>query len=186
MLNIFPKFELVPISRYFITFPYAFRPSRMPLARTSRPGSTRMMSAASRATSTAEETEIPTSAACSEGASLIPSPMNPTTWPRCFNASRMRFFCAGDTRAKTVVSSTTCAKATSVIFSNSSPSTMSPGSSPAWLQTWAVTRSPSPVMIFTLTPSACSAAKAWAASGRSGSENVRKPARTRLFSSAGE
>ena len=32
------------------------------------------MSAASRATSTALATEMPTSAVCSEGASLIPSP----------------------------------------------------------------------------------------------------------------
>jgi hypothetical protein len=31
MLNMFPKFELVPISRYFITFPNALRPSMMPL-----------------------------------------------------------------------------------------------------------------------------------------------------------
>ena len=30
MLNTFPKFELVPISRYFIMLPEARRPSRMP------------------------------------------------------------------------------------------------------------------------------------------------------------
>ena len=30
MLNILPKFELVPIKRYFMTLPNALRPSRMP------------------------------------------------------------------------------------------------------------------------------------------------------------
>ena len=36
MLNMLPKFELVPISRYFITLPKARRPSRMPACSTSR------------------------------------------------------------------------------------------------------------------------------------------------------
>ncbi len=75
MLNILPKLELVPISTYFKTFADARRPSRMPLCRTERLDFSRMMSAASRATSVADDTEIPTSAACSEGASLMPSPM---------------------------------------------------------------------------------------------------------------
>src|SRR5208282_5915812 len=56
ILSIFPKFELVPISRYFITLPKALRPSMMPSCRTRRPGSTRMTSAASRATSAAAGT----------------------------------------------------------------------------------------------------------------------------------
>ena len=30
MLNILPKLELVPISRYFITLPNALRPSMIP------------------------------------------------------------------------------------------------------------------------------------------------------------
>ena len=55
-----------------------------------------MISAASRATSAAPMTEMPTSAACSDGASLIPSPMYPTTWPRRLSARMIRFFCAGD------------------------------------------------------------------------------------------
>ena len=54
------------------------------------------MSAASRATSVAVITEMPTSAVCSDGASLMPSPMKPTTWPRRFSARMIRFFCAGD------------------------------------------------------------------------------------------
>ena len=53
MLNMLPKFELVPMSRYFITLPKARRPSRMPAVQHARPRSSRMMSAASRATSTA-------------------------------------------------------------------------------------------------------------------------------------
>jgi hypothetical protein len=67
MLNIFPKFELVPIKRYFFTLADARRPSMIPLCRICSPGFSRMMSAASRATSTAEDTEMPTSAACSDG-----------------------------------------------------------------------------------------------------------------------
>ena len=88
MLNMLPKFELVPISRYFMTLPKDLRPSRMPSCRTRRLRSSRMMSAASRATSTADDTEIPTSAACSEGASLMPSPRKPTTWPRLLQRQR--------------------------------------------------------------------------------------------------
>ena len=95
MLNTLPKFELVPISRYFITLPKALRPSMMPSWRTRRPGSMRITSAESRATSAALDTEMPTSAACSEGASLMPSPMKPTAWPLCLRARRIRFFCAG-------------------------------------------------------------------------------------------
>src|SRR5271165_5259508 len=53
MLNMLPKFELVPISKYFMTLPKALRPSMMPSCRTRRPGSTRITSAASRATSAA-------------------------------------------------------------------------------------------------------------------------------------
>ena len=44
MLNMLPKFELVPINRYFIMLPEARRPSRMPRCSTLRLGSTRMMS----------------------------------------------------------------------------------------------------------------------------------------------
>src|SRR6266446_3237052 len=73
MLNMLPKFELVPISRYFITLPKARRPSRIPAWRTSRSRSSRMMSAASLATSTAVATDTPTSAVWMEGASLMPS-----------------------------------------------------------------------------------------------------------------
>ena len=75
MLNILPKLELVLIKMYFITLPKALRPSKMPSCKTSKLFSSRMMEAASLATSTPVETEMPTSAVCSDGASLIPSPM---------------------------------------------------------------------------------------------------------------
>ena len=67
MLNMLPKFELVPISRYFIMLPDARRPSRIPRCRTRRLACPRMTSAASRATSAAVITEMPTSAVCSDG-----------------------------------------------------------------------------------------------------------------------
>src|SRR4029450_604350 len=100
MLNMLPKFELVPINRYFITLPKERRPSRMPAWRTPRSRSSRMMSAASLATSTAVATDTPTSAVWMEGASLMPSPRNPTTWSRLLSARMIRFFCAGETRKK--------------------------------------------------------------------------------------
>ena len=57
MLNMLPKFELVPISRYFITLPKAcaaFEDAARGERR--RPCSSRMISAASLATSTAPAT----------------------------------------------------------------------------------------------------------------------------------
>jgi hypothetical protein len=66
-----------------------------------------MTSAASRATSAAVMTEIPTSALCREGASLIPSPMYPTTCPRRCSAAMIRSFCAGETRVNTDACSAT-------------------------------------------------------------------------------
>ena len=63
MLNILPKLEEVSISRYFITLPNALRPSMILFCMTRRLGFSRMISASSSATSTALDTEIPTSAA---------------------------------------------------------------------------------------------------------------------------
>src|SRR6266700_1596784 len=70
MLNILPKLELVPINRYFITLPKALRPSRISLCKTCKLFSSRIIEAASLATSTPVETEMPTSAVCNEGASF--------------------------------------------------------------------------------------------------------------------
>jgi len=74
MLIMFPKFALVVIEMYLSVFANVRRPSATPVRRTSKSRFKRMMSALSRATSTAWSTEMPTSAACSAGASLIPSP----------------------------------------------------------------------------------------------------------------
>ena len=75
MLSMLPKFELVPMSTYFMMLPKLRRPSTTPRCTAARLFSSRMMSAAALATSTPFATEMPTSAVCSEGASLMPSPM---------------------------------------------------------------------------------------------------------------
>src|ERR1017187_6497036 len=82
MLNILPKFELVLMMMYFMMLAKQRRPSSTPSLRTARSFSSRMIFAASFATSTPFITEMPTSAVCSDGASLMPSPMYPTTCPR--------------------------------------------------------------------------------------------------------
>ena len=74
MLNMLPKLELVAIMMYFMTLPNVRRPSSMPWCSTIRSFSSKIMSAACLATSTAPCTDRPTSAVCSEGASLMPSP----------------------------------------------------------------------------------------------------------------
>ena len=91
-LNMLPKFELTPSWMYFMVLPKVLRPSRTPSARTVRSFLDRMMSADSLATSTALSTETPTSAVLSEGASFIPSPMYPTTWPFVLSRVMIRSF----------------------------------------------------------------------------------------------
>ena len=86
MLNMFPKFALVAMNTYFSVLANVTRPSRTPSTNTPRSLSNSTMSAASLATSTALSTEIPTSAACSADASLMPSPIYPTTCPAFFSA----------------------------------------------------------------------------------------------------
>jgi hypothetical protein len=80
MLNMLPKFELVPITMYLMMLAKQRRPSITPF-RTARSFSSRMIFAASFATSTPFMTEIPTSAVCSEGVSLMPSPTLPNDVP---------------------------------------------------------------------------------------------------------
>ena len=77
----------------------------MPRRTTSRSCSSSTKSAASRATSTALSTEMLVSAACMAGASLMPSPMKPTTWPVFFSARMIRSFWLGSTSAKMAVRS---------------------------------------------------------------------------------
>ena len=69
-----PKFALVVIAMYFIVLAKVARPSSTPRSTTPRSRWSRIMSAASRATSTAPSTEMPISASCKAGASLMPSP----------------------------------------------------------------------------------------------------------------
>ena len=75
MLNMLPKLALVAMNTYFSVLAKVLRPSTIPRAAHPDPASSSTKSAASLATSTALSTEMPTSALCSAGASLIPSPM---------------------------------------------------------------------------------------------------------------
>ena len=80
-LNMLPKLELAPMRMYLRMFANTLRPSITPSSSTIRSFSSRIRSADSLAMSVAVSTEMPTSAARKAGASLIPSPMNPTTCP---------------------------------------------------------------------------------------------------------
>ena len=73
-LNILPKLELAPIRTYLRMFTKTLRPSITPSSSTIKSFSNKIIDAAAFAMSTAESTEMPTSATCSAGASLIPSP----------------------------------------------------------------------------------------------------------------
>ncbi len=96
----------------------------------------------------------------------------------------MRFFCIGDTRAKTWVRSATTPRAGSDISWIASPSTMSSDWSPTWRQISRVTRSLSPVMILTWIPSPRSARIVSATPSWGGSRNAANPTSTRSRSSA--
>lgn len=72
--NMLPKFALVAMNAYLSVFAKVSRPLRTPCASTSSPGASNTIWAASFATSTAVSTEMPTSAAWSADASLMPSP----------------------------------------------------------------------------------------------------------------
>ena len=102
-LNMLPKFDDVAISTYFMVLAKIRRPSMTPSASTPRSLSSSTMSAASLATSVAESTEMPTSAACRATASLTPSPRKATSAPRRRATLMIRDFWSGLTRAKTVV-----------------------------------------------------------------------------------
>ncbi len=99
MLNMLPKLELAPMRMYLRMFTNTLRPSSTPSSSTIRFFSSRMTSADSLAMSTALSTEMPTSAARKAGASLMPSPMKPTTCPFFWSACTTRFLCAGERRA---------------------------------------------------------------------------------------
>ena len=75
MLNMLPKLALMVVRMYLSVLAKVTRPSSIPSRRISKSCLSSTKSAASLATSTAVSTEMPTSAACRAGASLMPSPM---------------------------------------------------------------------------------------------------------------
>src|SRR6266536_3268523 len=123
-LNMFPKFDEVPIRTYLIVLAKMRRPSTTPSARTARSFSSRTTSAASLATSVAVSTEMPTSASWRAIASLTPSPRKPTSAPSVRCARMMRDFCSGVTRAKSVVCGRAAASSASLIASSSLPASV--------------------------------------------------------------
>ena len=99
-----PKFELAPMRMYLRMLAKVRLPSSTPSATTARSESSKIMSAAARATPVAPSTESPMSAAFMPGASLTPSPMNPTISPASRKAWTIRTFWSGESRAKMSVS----------------------------------------------------------------------------------
>lgn len=106
--------------RYFKIFAKIILPSRTPSTTVPRFRCKRTMSADSLAISAAPCTTRPTFASFKAGASLIPSPRNPTS---CFSwrSPMMRCFCCGDTRAKTWQRSTRSRCASAESISSSAP-----------------------------------------------------------------
>ena len=171
-LNMLPKLLDAPMRTYLMMFENTFRPSRTPSSRTRSDRSSRIMSAEAFATSTAVSTLMPTSAAWSAGASLMPSPRKPTVCPRDWSAVMIRSLCAGETRAKSVAPSAAASSSASVIFSTSSPRRTTSVQRPTSLQTLRATRSLSPVTTFTETPWPSSASMAAFADSFGGSRNA--------------
>ncbi len=169
---------------YFSMLAKVRRPSITPSSSTIRLFSSRMISAASRAISTAPSTEMPISAARKAGASLIPSPIKPTTCPSRFSKVTMRSLCIGVRRANSVVRCARFASSSSDSVSISLPMTTSPASSPTSWHTFAATNSLSPVRIFTVIPLAFNAFSAGAVVSLGGSRKAIYPSRIRSDSSA--
>ena len=95
-----PTFDDSRNIRYFLMLPKMPRPSSTAATIDAKLSSVRVIAAASRATSVpVTPIAMPMSAFLSAGASLTPSPVIATTWPRCCSASTTRSLSAGDTRA---------------------------------------------------------------------------------------
>ncbi|MNY12878.1 hypothetical protein D3C86_1459830 [compost metagenome] len=148
------------------------RPSITPSSSTIRLFSSKMMSAASFEISTAESTEMPTSAARRAGASLMPSPMKPTVSPCARRLRTMRSLCAGVSRANTLARRTATASCASSMASMSAPRYTWRTSKPTSRQTFCVTSSTSPVSTLTSMPDAFSAARAGAVDSLGGSRKA--------------
>ena len=131
------------------------------------------MSAASRATSTAESTEIPQSLSRMAAASFTPSPMYATACPRLRRVRTTRAFWAGESLAKMLASWTATESCSSVMSSTSVPVRTRSAGMPMARQTWAATRAESPVRTFVDTPCAVSARTAAAELCLGGSRKAR-------------
>ncbi|MPM21685.1 hypothetical protein SDC9_68130 [bioreactor metagenome] len=158
----------------------------MPFSNTIKSFSSRITWADSFAMSTAVSTEMPTSDAFMAVASLIPSPIYPTTWPFSLRSDTMVAFCCGESFAKTFVTSTAFFSSSSDMRSTSEPSSRLSTCKPTCLQMQRVTRSLSPVRIFTATPCSFSALIAAAVVSFGGSRKARYPISTMSASSVTE
>ena len=177
MLIMLPKFALVVIEMYLSVLANACRPSSTPWRSRSRSLRSSTTSALSRATSVAPSTEIPTSAACKAGASLMPSPRKPTAWPLRCRARTMRSFCCGSISANSVVRGARCHRASSRIAVISAPVSIRRTSRPTACARCCATCRLSPVMILTWMPNCLSCCSDCSTPALGGSVKCRKPSR---------
>ena len=95
-----PMFEESRYIRYFLMFSTIPRPSSTAATMEAKLSSVRVIAAASRLTSVpVSPMATPMSARLRAGASLTPSPVIATRWPRDCRAVTTRSLCAGDTLA---------------------------------------------------------------------------------------
>ena len=135
------------------------------------------MSAAARAASVAPDTAMPQSAFLSAGASLTPSPVIPTMWPRFCSTSMMWYLCSGKTWAKpSAVSMDSATAADSFFFASpkAAASRMLVPKPTLAAVSFAMANA-SPVTILTETPIAAAVVMVVAASSRGGSNSGSTP-----------
>jgi len=163
--------------------PKVFLPSITPSVKTFKFFLKRIISAVSFVISTAVSTETPTSALFSDGASFIPSPMYPTTFPAFSKVCTILDFCIGDNFANTFVFFNNLCNAVSDNFSIWLPKTIISVLISTSLHIAFVTYSLSPVRTITRIPSLLSLFISSLALDFGGSKNPTKPTSVILFSS---
>ena len=170
--------------RYLRMLAKIARPSSMAATMLAKLSSVSVIAAASRATSVPDRPiATPMSARRSAGASLTPSPVIATTWPRDCSASTIRSLCAGLTRAQTAMRSISRASAAASSWSSSMPVTTRPSPSrPSSRAIASAVAGWSPVIIITRMPARRQASSAGSASGRGGSIMPTRPSSTRPLS----